>query len=123
MVSPDYTGRKVRSRYNLMPFPTFNPLNVKSLQQLMEAFNRFQNQIVAFTNAINLKPQLDTIVLTNVILNQGNNSVPHTLGYPCTNWCLTDNQGLGFVYRYAPSNNTTLFLYATQPMTVNLEVW
>lgn len=106
-----------------MAFPDIQSIIVKTPNDLVSAFNRFLNSISAFVNAINAKPQIDTIMLSNVQLYEGQNTVPHTLGVPATNFTVWSPQGLGWIYEYQPSNSTTLFLYATQNITVSLEVY
>jgi len=107
-----------------MTFPQFNTQTVSSDSALLQVFNRFQGQISAFVNAINAKPQLDTIALTNINLVIGQNQIPHTLGNTLVGWSLMDIQiASPKLVRYAPSNKTTLFLTSDVVCTVSLLVW
>ena len=105
-----------------MSFPSLRKLIVNSDADLPQLFNQLQDQISGFFNAVIQKPQLDSIPLSNISLKAGNNQIPHTLGKVLTNWTLGDVTAPAKIYRYAPSNSTTLFLNSDMACTINLIV-
>jgi len=106
-----------------MSFPQIGPLIISQPNQVVSVFNRLINQIGNLVNYMNGKPQLDSINLTNISLAAGNNQVSHTLGKVLTGWTLTDNTSAATIYRYAPSNNTTLFLNSSVAATISITVF
>lgn len=112
-----------------MSFPVPSSNNVSATNSttfitlMVAAFNRLLNQLGIFFNYLNGKPQLDSIALTGISLNAGNNTIPHTLGKTLTGWTLTDQTSQADIYRYQPSDRTYFYLNSSATTTVNIVVY
>lgn len=106
-----------------MTFPSIDSLTISGVNQIVSTFNRLTKQLQILSNYLNGKPQLDSLVITNITLVAGNNQISHTLGKVLTGWMVIDITTPSLIGRYAPSNSTTLFLTSSVATTVSLEVY
>ena len=80
----------------------------------------------AVLDALTNLPQ--KLPLTKVVLTTGLNLVPHTLGKPLTGWALSDVTSQVALWRETSSAiatlpNIYLYLNASAPAVISLEVW
>lgn len=104
-------------------FLSFNNITVSSASQVISGFNRLVSQIIQIVGTLNSKPQLNSIILSNISLTVGKNQINHTLGFPPNGWIIVDLTTASSITRYQTSNNTTLFLNSTAATTVSLQVF
>ena len=78
--------------------------------------------------ASKLNPLIDNppnqgIILNDIDLVAGNNTINHMLGRIPQGWYIVDINGAANVYRSKPLNKLTLTLNSSAPVTVSLEVF
>lgn len=113
MAIPQFIFKQLASNSQL-------PATVKVINDL------FTNLSQIFISLIK-KPQLDSVVLQNVVLTVGNNQVPHTLGRALTGWKIIRMEGaFSQIYDTQASNTnpqTYLNLNSSVATTIALEVF
>lgn len=100
------------------------PILHKLVDQTDDIVNRVQDQLITFFNYLTNKPQLDTIVLPSFVCSEGLNVIPHTLGHNLTGYNIInqDNQS-DFAQSTGTLPSIYLYLYASAPCTITLEVY
>lgn len=68
-------------------------------------------------------PYLAGIILHDVVLGTGSNTVNHRLGRKQQGWVVTDRDGVATIYRSAPFNALTLTLTSSAAVIVSLYVF
>jgi hypothetical protein len=77
-------------------------------------------------NPIIQNPANNSIILKNVVLTAGSNTINHKLGRPLQGWKPTRLRSAATLYDTQDANQTpqlTLVLVASAPVTVDLEVF
>ena len=77
----------------------------------------------ASLNPILSNPINNSVIIKNVVLQVGSNTINHGLGHAITGWQIIDINGVATIYRSAPMNNLTLTLTSSANVTVSLEVF
>lgn len=74
-------------------------------------------------NPLLSNPLNNVSILTNIVLQSGNNTINHLLGRLQQGWVIVDIQGAAAIYRSAPFNTTTLVLNSSAPVTLSIGVY
>lgn len=74
-------------------------------------------------NALQALPLNQMVVLNNVVLAAGNNTITHGLGRTPTGWIIMDINAASTIYRSAAFNSTTLQLNSSAIATIRLGVF
>lgn len=90
--------------------------NNKDLQLLQNAWTAEINPVLAI-------PQNNGVMLANVELNIGANTINHLLGRQMQGWQVIDQDASASIYRSQPLNSKTLTLTSSAPVTVKLWVF
>lgn len=88
--------------------------------------NMIQDNISNIVEPIASAPILDSIILNNIALKTGSNSIPHKLGRTLTGWFIVRQRSAGTVYDTQDTNpnpQTFLRLTASANITVDLFVF
>jgi hypothetical protein len=86
-------------------------------------FSLLQTKWKSILDPVVILPQNDGVILTGIVLINGQTIVPHKLGRVPLGWRLTDINGAATVYRSQPFNSATLVLTSSAKVTVNLEIF
>ena len=83
-----------------------------------------QTQWKAQLDPVLANPMTNMLILRDVVLVSGMNTINHKLGRMQQGWVLLDVQGpVNNLYRSAPFNNLTLTLTSTAGVTVSIGVF
>jgi hypothetical protein len=85
--------------------------------------DQMQTKWASELNPLLSNPLSGVVLLQNVVLVAGANTVNHMLGRTMQGWFLTDAQGTATVYRSQPMNDLTITLVASAPITVSIGVF
>lgn len=87
------------------------------------ANNRFQNNIIKSLQPITSNPLVQGIILQDIQLVAGSNTVNHKLNRVMQGWSIVDIQAAATIYRTEAFNATSLTLNVSASCTVNLYVF
>lgn len=93
---------------------------------IARAFNALTSNLQQIFTYLLGRVQLDSVLLSGVMLATGPNTVAHTLGRTLTGWKVTRLDAAASIYDTQGSNadpQTYLVLVASAPCTVSLEVF
>jgi hypothetical protein len=96
------------------------------LLAVVRAFNALVTNLQQIFAGLLGKVQLDSVLLSGVVLAAGSNTIPHTLGRTLTGWKLTRLSAEALIWDAQATNNnpgTYLVLVASEPCTVSIEVF
>lgn len=93
--------------------PVFHTNN-KDLQLMQNSWTKELNPLLNI-------PQNQGIMLENIELQTGSNTINHLLGRKMQGWYILDQDALASIYRSKPLNATTLTLTSTGVTT--LKIW
>lgn len=96
------------------------------IQSKDETFNRWQVQAQKVLQAALSNPVNSSILLTNIALVTGSNSVSHKLNKPLTGWVIVRKRAVSDIFDTQDSNPTpslTLLLTASANVTVDILVY
>jgi hypothetical protein len=82
----------------------------------------FQDAVANVLVPVSKNPLIDGVLLENVVLTSGDNTISHTLSRQIRGWLIVDKQGAADIYRTGWSDKF-LNLHATANVTVNLWVF
>jgi hypothetical protein len=68
-------------------------------------------------------PSLKSLILKDITLAIGSNTINHLLGRKQQGWRVIDINGAAVIYRSQPFNNLTLTLTSDAVVTVSLEIF
>ena len=95
------------------------PLQQTELRDLSLLQTRWKAEI----DPVLANPMTNILILKNIYLQVGNNSVPHLLQRVQQGWVILDINAASAIYRYLPFDSAYLFLNASASCTVNLGVF
>lgn len=96
------------------------------LKSELQELGMMQTQWASVLNPIVANPSLNSIILKNIALIAGANSVPHKLGRKLQGWRLIRLRAAASVHDTQDSNQMpqlTLDLVSSAPVTVDIEVF
>ena len=94
-----------------------------TIDALADAFVKVQDNIQKSLDFFTSKPQLDSLLLSSNALSAGNNKIAHKLGKQLSGWQITDMNGPSVFWSYKSADDKFLYLYSTNPVTINLLVF
>lgn len=117
-----------------MSFPSFTTQTLgesggTTLQSVIRVVNQLTSNLSAIFTQLLKKTQLDSILLQNIVLQEGLNTIPHTLGRNLSGYEVVLRSGTVSYYdaqsdnRIAVAPATYLYLYASADVTVSLIVF
>lgn len=111
-----------------MTFPAFtsgSKLSENSAVGVVaRAFNALVTNLQQIFTYLLARVQLDSVLLTGVVLVDGQTTVPHTLGRTLTGWIVIRVNAAAVIWETpSPDPATYLVLNSTGPCTVSLEVF
>ena len=96
----------------------------KVSEQIVRVVNNVQTQLDTILKYLTNKVQADSVLLQNISLQTGSNTITHTLGRTLTGWEIVDIQSASVIYRTKSTDpNTYLVLNASAPAVVSLLVF
>lgn len=88
-----------------------------------QPFQLMQSSWSSQLNPVLSNPMTNMLILSNLKLVTGTNTINHLLNQTQQGWVITDLQGAVTPYRNAPFNSKTLSLYASAPVTCSIGVF
>lgn len=86
-------------------------------------FQLLQNSWASALNPLLANPVCTGILLKNIALASGANTINHKLGRTPQGWLIIDRDGTATIYRSQPLNNLTLTLTSSASINVSLYVF
>lgn len=90
------------------------------------AFQMMQNAWGAVLNKVIYRPQNNSILIPDVVLAVGPNTIQHSIGAPLVGWSVVRKSGGASIYDEQDTNDrpqSTLILVSDAVVTVTLEVF
>src|SRR5580693_6773216 len=89
------------------------------LLAVVRAFNALVTSLQSIFTSLLGKVQLDSVILQNVSLVSGSNTIPHTLGRTLTGWSVIRIDSLSGIFETpSPDPSTYLVLFASDACKV-----
>lgn len=88
--------------------------------------NQIQNTLVRVLNPLLSNPANDSIILSNITLVTGSNTISHKLGRTLQGWKIIRKRAVADVYDAQDTNslsNKTLILVSSANVTLDLEIF
>lgn len=85
--------------------------------------NQLQQNIKQAVEPLLTNPVNNGVLLTNISLSSGTNTIQHGLGRTMQGWMVADVTSAATIYRSAQFSSTTLTLTSSAATTVNLYIF
>lgn len=92
-------------------------------QTTLKDLSLLQTKWKSILDPVLANPLFNILILQNVSLLSGNNSIPHLLQQKQQGWIITDIQGAATIYRNGPFNDLYLYLNSSADVICNIGVF